>query len=207
MPRVGRLYLVFYLEPRKQRSVLLIELHAIHVVRHHMSHELLCLIKYFLVIDQNLTDILGKIIANSANDQARVLINEEAAVLLLRSRVDGCPQLGEVLKIPVELLCASANSRGTSDDAHSAWNLEISHCVPKLCAFLPLDTSRNSATSRVFWHQYKISTCETDEGGKCCAFGSSFVFLNLDNHFLPNVHNILDANFCWIGFRLIEIGS
>ncbi len=47
-----------------------------------MAHELAGLIKNALGVDQDFTDLLVKIVANCADDQAALLIYEESAALL-----------------------------------------------------------------------------------------------------------------------------
>ncbi len=77
LTRIGGLDLVFDLEARKQRHVVMVELDLVDVGRHDVRHELLRLVEDVLRVDQDFADVGREIIADGANDQAAFLINQE----------------------------------------------------------------------------------------------------------------------------------
>ena len=58
------------LEAREQRDIITIKFHAIHIGGHHVAHECAGLLVDVFGIDQNLTDILMKVIAYCPYDEA-----------------------------------------------------------------------------------------------------------------------------------------
>src|SRR5215510_6220548 len=102
--RESRFDLVLDLEAREEGHVVLVELDAGHVRRHDVAHELLRLLVDGLGVDQHLADVLVEIVADGAYHQARFLIDQEGAALLLGRALDGSPELQKIWKVPVQLL-------------------------------------------------------------------------------------------------------
>ena len=82
LARVRGLDLVLDLEAREQRDVVLVELHALTLSGHHVLHELLRLLVDLLGVDQDLADVRLEVVADRADDQARLLVDQERARLL-----------------------------------------------------------------------------------------------------------------------------
>ena len=77
LPRVRGLDLVLDLEAREQRHVVLVELDARHVGRHHVAHELLRLLVDRFGVDQELADVRMEVVADRADDEARFLVDQD----------------------------------------------------------------------------------------------------------------------------------
>ena len=94
LAREGGFDLVLDLEAREQRHVVAIQLDPVHVVGHHVAHELLRLLVDVFGVDQNFADVRLEIIADGADHQAAFLIDQESAVLRwwtrLQWRATGC---------------------------------------------------------------------------------------------------------------------
>ena len=88
---VGRFDLVLDLEAAKQRRIVAVSFHFVGVLRHDMRHELLGLLVHVVGVDQNVTNVRVKVIANRTNHQARFLVNQECAFATLGSAVNGGP--------------------------------------------------------------------------------------------------------------------
>ena len=67
--RVSRFDLMFNLKTREQGHVVAVALHAVHHVGHHMTHELVCLFKYLVGVDQDLADIGLEVVTDGANHE------------------------------------------------------------------------------------------------------------------------------------------
>ena len=72
---VSRLYLMFDLETRKQWRVVAVALNAVAMFRHHIVHELMCLLVNVVGIDENLTNVAVEVVTNSTNNQAGFLVD------------------------------------------------------------------------------------------------------------------------------------
>ena len=181
------------LKPREERDVILVELHAVHVVRHDVPHELLRLLVDGLGVDQDFADILMEVIADGANDEARFLIDQKRARLLVCRLLDRTPQLHEVAQIPLELFAGASDGRSAADDAHPLRDLELVDDIAKLVAVFAFDTPRDAAAARVVRHQHEIAAGETDKAGERGALVSALVLVDLDDDFLAFVERVLDA--------------
>ena len=116
---VGGLDLVLDLEAAEQRRVVAIAFDAGGMLRHHVRHELLCLLVHIICVDQNIANISVEIIANRTNHQARFLVNQESALATLGCAVNRGPQFEQVVQIPLQFRRAAANASGAGDDAHA----------------------------------------------------------------------------------------
>ena len=84
-----------------------------------MAHELLRLLVDGLGVDQELADVLVEVVADRADDEARLLVDQVGARLHLRGVLDGVPQLQQVVQVPLQLFGRAADARGAGDDAHA----------------------------------------------------------------------------------------
>src|SRR5450759_1197941 len=187
------------LKARKQRHVVAIELHTADVLRHDVAHEGKRLLVDVLGIDQDLADVLMKMVADGADHQARFLINQESAALSFAGILDFVPQLQQVIEVPGELFDGAADAGGARDHAHALRHLELIDGFAQFGAFLTLDAARHAAAARVVWHQHQVAACQADEGGECGAFGAALVLVDLDDQFLAFIERILDARAADVG--------
>ena len=77
LARVGGLDLMLDLEAREQRHVVAVTLHPPHVVGHDVAHERHRLLEDRIGVDQDLTDVRLEVVADSADDEAAFLVDEE----------------------------------------------------------------------------------------------------------------------------------
>src|SRR6185437_8049353 len=193
LARVRGLDLVLALEAREERHVILVELHARHVRRHHMTHELLRLLLDCFGVDQDLADIRMEVIADRANHQARLLVDEVGAGLQFRGVLDRAPELHQVVEIPLQLFGGSADSGGARNDAHAARHVERGNGFTKLVALFSFDPARHAAAARVVRHQHEIAAGERNVGRERGAFAAALVLVDLHDQLLPFAELILYA--------------
>jgi hypothetical protein len=75
--------------------------------------------KDFIGVDQNFADIGLEVVADGADHQAALLIDQEGAFLLLRGAFDGLPQLQEIVEVPLQFFAVAPDRRGAGDQAHA----------------------------------------------------------------------------------------
>ena len=193
LPRVGGLDLVLDLEAREQRDVVLVELDAVDVGRHHVRHELLRLLVDRLGVDQDLADVGVEVVADRADDEARFLVDQERARLHLGGVLDRVPQLQQVVQVPLQLFGAAADARGAGDDAHALRDVELGDRVAQLVALLALDAARDAAAARIVRHQHEVAAGEGDVGGQRRALVAALVLVDLDDQLHALAELVLDA--------------
>ena len=113
----------------------MIALDAIHRARHDVGHELLCLFKHVVGVDQNLADFGMEIVANRADDQTRFLINQEGAALRFGCAINRTPELQQVIQIPLQFFGIATDTGRARNQAHAAGYVEAIH---HLAQFLPV---------------------------------------------------------------------
>src|SRR5690606_2249733 len=140
-------------------------------------------------------DVAREVVADRANDEARLLVDEEGARGGTRRRLDRLPQLQQVVQVPLQLLGAAPDARGARDQAHSRRVLELVHRLAQLLPVFAFDSARDAAAARVVRHQHEVAAGQRDEGGECGALVAALLLLDLDDDFLPFGDRVLDARF------------
>ena len=181
LTRIRRLDLVLDLESREQRHVVAVELDPVDVAGHHVAHELLGLFVDGRRVDEDLADVGGEVVADGADHQARLLIDQERRRRAVGGALDGAPQLQQVVEVPLQLFERAADARGAGDDAHARGDLELGHKVTQLVAVLALDTTADAAAARVVGHQHQVTAGEADVGGQRRALVATLVLVDLDD--------------------------
>jgi hypothetical protein len=203
--RIGALDLVLDLEAREQRHVVAVQLHLADVARHHGGHERLRLLEDLVGVDQDLADVGLEVVADGADHQARLEVDEERLLRLIRpGALDRGPQLHQVVEVPGELLAGAADRGGARDDAHAFGQLQLVERVAQLVAVLALDAARDAAAPRVVRHQDQIASSKADERGEGGALGAAFLFLHLHHQLLPLREQLADVHAPALG-RLAEV--
>ena len=117
--RVGRLDLALDLEACEEGYIVLVELElALVLGRHEPLHVLLCLLIGARIVDQDLADIVGEVIAQRPRYRIAFLIDEERGDAILGRRINLLPGTTQVVQVPLQFLAGSANTRGAHDRAH-----------------------------------------------------------------------------------------
>ena len=193
LARVGRFDLVLDLEAREQRDVVVVALHAVDVLRHHVGHELARLLIDVVGVDEDLADVGLEVVADGADDEAALLVDQEGAVLGLGGAVDGAPQLQEVVEVPLQLFGVAADGGGAGDQAHAAGHFELVHDVAQFGALVALDAAGHATATRVVGHQHQVAAGQRDEGGEGGALVAALVLLDLDDQLLAFAQGFLDG--------------
>ena len=155
---VGGFDLVLDLKARKERHVVAVAFHAGGHVGHDVQHELPRLLVDVVGVDEDLANVRVEVIPNGANHQAGFLVNEVGTRLQALGVVDCPPELQEVVEVPLKLVNRSPDASCTGNKAHAAGHLELVHGLLKFLAILTFNAARNTAPSRVVWHEHQVTT-------------------------------------------------
>ena len=134
-----------------------------------------------------------EVVADGADHQARFLVDQESAGLLLGGGLDGTPQLQQVVEVPLQLFERAPEAGGAADDAHARRDFEAGDEVAQLVALLALDAARHAAAARVVGHQDQVAAGQADERGERSALVAALVLVDLDDELLALAHHVLDA--------------
>ena len=202
----GSLDLVLDLEPGEERHVVAVAFDAVDVTRHHGGHEGRGLLVDLVGVDQDLADVGLEVVADGADDQAALEVDQEGAGLLLGGAFDGAPQLQQVVEIPLQFLGLAADGGGAGDQAHAVGHFELIHGVAQFGALVTVDAAGDAATARVVRHQDEVAAGQRDIGGQRGALVAAFVLVDLDDEFLAFLQRVGDlgaAGFC----SRLEVGT
>ncbi len=193
LPRIRGLDLMLDLEAREERHVVAVELHAVHVLGHHVTHELARLLEDRFVVDQQFADVVLEVVPDGTNDQRAFLVDQERAALRLGGILDGLPQAHQVAQVAVQLFDRAADAGSAGDEAHAARHFQLLDRVAQLVALFTLDPARNPAAARVVGHQDDVATGQAHVRGQCRTLGAALVLVHLDDDFLAFLQRVLDA--------------
>ena len=191
--RVGRFDLVFDLEAREQRNVVAIAFDPAFGVRHHQRHEGLGLLEDVVGVDQNLADVGREVIADGANDQARLEVDEVRALERIGRGRDRIPQLEQVVEVPLQFGRVAADAGRAGDEAHALRVLQLVHDLLQFLAFIALDAARDAAAARIVGHEHQVAAGQGDEGGEGRPLVAALVLFDLNQEFLALSHGFLDG--------------
>ena len=207
LTRISRFDLMFNLEAREKRYVVMVTLHTIDVVRHHLAHEGLCLLEDVVGIDEDFADIRLEVIADGADDEAAFLENEQRCGVVFGDRVNGGPQLHQVIQIPLQFFGGAADGSGAGDQAHAIRHGELGHGIAQFRTVIAFDAARDAAAARVVRHQHQISTCQGNVSGEGGSLVATLVFVDLNDQFLTFFQGFLHFGAATFAVRGVELAS
>ncbi|VTY36367.1 Uncharacterised protein [Xylophilus ampelinus] len=199
---VGRLDLVLDLEAAEEGRIVAVALHAGSMLGHDVRHELLRLFVDVVGVDEDVADVVIEVITDGADDQRRLLVDQEGTLAALGCAVDGGPQLEQVVQVPLQLGRRAADAGRARDDAHALRVLELVHRLLELGAVLALDAAAHTTAARVVGHQHDVAAGQADEGGEGGALVAALFLLDLNDDLLAFLDRVLDA--CRAGRHAVD---
>ena len=203
--REGAFNLMLDLETGKQRGMVVVELQAADVVRHHIAHEFGNLLVNFGVIDQDFADVGAEIVADGADYQRAFHKQQIRLVVRTGGFFNRLPQLLQIVEIPFQFFHAATDTGGTRNQAHAARHFQLGHHRFQFLAIFAFNTARHATTTRVVRHQHQITAGQADKSGECCAFIAALVFFHLHDHLHAFFQHVLNA--CAAAVVILEIGT
>ncbi len=170
-----------------------------------MAHELLSLFVDVVGVNENFSDVRLEVVADRANHEIAFFNDQEGgrihAFVFLAERTDGSgdevafgvfilrcgsfnnglPELEKVIKVPFEFFDRTADTSGTSDEAHAFRCRELGHVFTKLFAFFAFDTTADTASARIVRHKDEVATGQGNESGQCRTLVAALFFFNLND--------------------------
>ena len=189
----GGLDLRLNLVAREEGDRIFVALDAALVARHDLLDEFQRLAMGVGRVDEDLADILPEVIPDRPKDDVVFLVDQLGRGVLLHGAADGFPDLPKVVEVPLQLFAASAHTGGAHDHAHAVFDGEAAHGVPQLIPLFPFDATGDAARARIVRHEDEVATGEGDKGGEGRTLGAALFLIDLDDEFLPFLHQLGNA--------------
>ena len=189
----GGLDLPFYLITGEQRDVAVVELHLAQILWHDLAHEVASLFINLFLIDENLADVLAKVVADGPYDDVAVLENEHRCRVFVGGGLDGRPQFEQVVQIPLQFLGGLADPGCAYDESHTRGNIQGAQGLAEIASLVAFHPPGYAAGARIVGHQHQIATGEAGKSRQGRAFCAALFLLHLDDNFLALAQGILDA--------------
>ena len=178
---------------RKDRLIVLVELHVLGVARHDHPHEVLGFAVGVLAGHEHLVDLLAVEVADGALDQRAFLVDETRRLRLQGERTDVLPQPLQILEVALDLGLGARGAGGAQDNALALRHLEVAHDVLEPLAVGGVgDLARNAAAPGGIGHQHRIAAGERQIGGEGRALVAALFLDHLHQHHLPALDHFLD---------------
>ena len=158
---------------------------------HNLFGEFLRFLVSLFVIDQDLADVVGQVVAERPHNRIALAINKERRRPFHHDHLDGFPDGEQIFEIPGEFLRAAIDAGRAQDDTHSLGDVDI---VQRLACQVPVLTDNapgNTTGVGLVGFQYDESSCETDKRRQCGALVATFFLVDLDNDVLAFVQDVL----------------
>ena len=194
------------LEAREQRHIVAVALDPAFGVGHHQRHEGLGLLVDVVGVDQDLADIGREIVADGADHQARLEVDQVRALEGVGGALDRVPQFQQVVQVPLQFVGFAADAGGTGDQAHAFGVLELVHYLLQFLAVIAFDAARDAAAAWIVGHDHQVAAGQRDECGERGALVAAFVLLDLDQQFLALAQRLLDGGVANVD-ALAEVGA
>ena len=204
--RVRRLDLALDLVAREERHVVVVELELAQVARHEALHVLLRFVEHLLLVDQDLADVVGEVVAQRAQDRLAFLVDQERRGAALRTPAGSAFQTSPRL---LRSHCSSSGVRPTPAVRTIApmpsGICRLSIASRSCVAVLALDAARDAAGARVVRHQHQEASGQADERGERSALVAALFLLDLDDEFLAFLEQVADAGAAAVLARLLSL--
>ena len=114
-------------------------------MRHDLFDKFLRFFIRFLIIDENLADLVGEVVAQRANDGVAFAINQERGGLLDDDFLDCFPDGKQVVQVPGKFLCAAIDAGGAKNHAHALGYVDLRERLAREVAVFTDDAPRDTA--------------------------------------------------------------
>ena len=197
----GGFDLAFDLEAVKQRHAVFIQLDLAGVLRHYLINKAQGFLLRFNAIDQYFADVLAQVVADGADDHVAFLVNQERCSAVQRRFFDRCPELQQVVEVPLHFFARATQTCGAHDQAHVGRCVEAVKGFAQFVTLFAFNTTRDTTGTRIIWHQHQITAGQADKGGQGCALVATLFFLDLNDDFLAFFEHVfnVDATFGGLG--------
>jgi hypothetical protein len=146
-----------------------------------------------VVIDQDLADVVGQVVAQRARHRIAFLVHQERCTTAFGRLGNGVPLRLEVFQIPLQLFGRATDAGGANDRTHALGYVELVHDLAHLVAVLTLDATRNAAGARIVGHQNQETPGQTDESRECGALVAALLLFHLNQQLLALGHQLANV--------------
>ena len=172
-------------------------------MRHDLLDEFAGLLEGLVVVNQDLANVTGEVVAQGANHCVALAVDQERRFPLQHHIENRGPDREQVFEVPGELLGATVDTGRAQDDAHALGNFDVIEGLAGKVAFGADDAPRDAAGARLVRLEDDEATCQADEGRESRALVAALFLVDLDDNVLALAQDFLDVRFA-ARFRLLD---
>ncbi len=182
---VEGLNLFFDLIAGENRPPLLVQFDQLGILRHDRLEKVFAFLGYFRIVHQHFIDIRAEIIADQANNQVGLLVDQSRRLDLFAQLADLFVDPDQIVDVPFELGLFLADTGGTDDITDIFRQIHGTHGLLEFFSRRFLFDFAGDALGVAFRHQDHIAARQRQVGGQGRPFGASLLFDDLHQYFLP----------------------
>ena len=146
-----------------------------------------------VVVDDDLVDVVGEVVAHRADDDVGFFVDEAGFFELLVAGLGVAPDADEVLVVGLQFALGAVLPGRAHDDAHVFGRVELGdEGLELLAGGFVFDLAADAAAAAE-GHDDHVAAGQGDVGGEGCAFVADFFFVGLHEHPGAGVEHVLDA--------------
>ena len=195
----GGLDLALDLEAIEQGNLVFVAADAALVLGHHHADEVGGLVVGLGGVDQHLVHVVPQVVADSADDDVALLVQQYRCLGIFAGPGDGLPQLQQVVQVPLQLFAGAAHGGGAGDHAHAVGDFQGGQGLAQLAALVALDAAGDAAGPRVVGHQHDVAAGQADKGGQGRALVAALFLVDLDDDLGAFLDHVLDFHAAFNG--------
>src|SRR5690606_34455137 len=187
--------LCFDLVTREQRYRVGVELQFLEVLRHDLLDELLRFREGRFIVDQDLADIVGQVVAQRADYGIALAIDKEWRGTFYNDLLDRFPYRQEIVQVPLQFLGIPVNPGCPKDDAHA---VRYGDVLQRFASDIPVftdDATGNAARAGLVRLQHDETTGEAHERGQRRPLVAALFLVDLYDDVLAFFQDMLDFRF------------
>ena len=159
------LNLLFNLIAGKDGAFFAVEFDQPQKLGHDQGKKIARLLVNLLIINQNFVDITGKVIANTADNDVRFLVELRRGLDLVAAGKDAFVETDQIIEVAFEFALFLTDPGRAHDVAHFLGQIELGHgFLQGFALFVILNLARNALGVAV-GHQHHIAAGQREQGG------------------------------------------
>ena len=175
----------------EDRTPALVLLHALGEPRQERERELLHALVLLLVVDDDLAGVLAHEVADAAQREVEVGVDQAGGLAVLLAALDLAPQAGEEVDVVAQLLIDRVLGGGAHDEARALRPRRVDDVAQPAPLLVAADALADADLGDVR-HEHRVAARQRDVAGDARALETDRILDDLDDDVLSGLQEVLD---------------